>query len=33
MLILNSRNTLWIVDPFMQVKLAEHMAKFNTKSI
>ena len=26
-------NTIWIVDPFMQVKSAEHMAKFNTKSI
>ena len=26
-------NTIWIVDPFTQVKSAEHMAKFNTKSI
>ena len=26
-------HTIWIVDPFTQVKLAEHMAKFNTKSI
>ena len=24
---------MWIVDPFTQVKSAEHMAKFNTKSI
>ena len=29
----NSENTIWIVDPFTQVKSAEHMAKFNTKSI
>ena len=29
----NSENTFWIVDPFTQVKSAEHMAKFNTKSI
>ena len=29
----NSQNTIWIVDPFTQVKSAEHMAKFNTKSI
>ena len=27
------RNTIWTVDPFTQVKSAEHMAKFNTKSI
>ena len=26
-------NTIWIVDPFTQVKSAEHMTKFNTKSI
>ena len=29
----NSQNNIWIVDPFTQVKSAEHMAKFNTKSI
>ena len=29
----NSKNTIWIVDPFTQVKSAEHMAKSNTKSI
>ena len=27
------KNTIWILDPFTQVKSAEHMAKFNTKSI
>ena len=27
------KNTIWIVDPFTQVKSAEHIAKFNTKSI
>ena len=26
-------NIIWIVDPFTQVKSAEHIAKFNTKSI
>ena len=29
----NSQNNIWILDPFTQVKSAEHMAKFNTKSI
>ena len=29
----NSRITIWIVDPFTQVKSAEYMAKFNIKSI
>ena len=29
----SSENTISIVDPFTQVKSAEHMAKFNTKSI
>ena len=29
----NSENTIWIVDPFTEVKSARHMAKFNTKSI
>ena len=29
----NSRNTDWIVDPFPQVKSAEHMATINTKII
>ena len=27
------KSTIWIVDPFTQVRSAEHMAKFNTKSI
>ena len=27
------KNTIWIVDPFTQVKSAEHMAKFNTNSV
>ena len=29
----NSRNDDWIVDPFPQVKSAEHMAQINTKNI
>ena len=29
----NSPSTDWIVDPFQQVKSAEHMAKINTKII
>ena len=29
----NSRNTDWIVNPFPQVKSAEHMAKINIKII
>ena len=29
----NSGITIWIVDPFTQVKWAEYMAKFNVKSI
>ena len=29
----NSRNTIWIVDPFTQVKSAEYIAKFNIKLI
>ena len=29
----NSRNTDWIVDRFPQVKLAELMAKINTKGL
>ena len=27
------QNTIWIVDPFTQLKSAEHMAKFDTTSI
>ena len=29
----NSRNTNWIVDPFTQIKSAEHVTKFNIKKI
>ena len=29
----NSRITIWIVDPFTQVKSAEYMAEFNIKLI